>query len=236
VGGPSKPCDLPEEKAEPGLDWDRWLGPAPARPYNSVLSPRGVHGHFPNWRNYKEYSGGMMTDWGAHHFDIAQWGLGMDESGPVEIIPPDDAKAEKGVRYVYANGVPVIHASEYEPKKGVNGVVFLGENGLIEVNRGHLRSDPGDIIKQPIGEKDVHLYKSPGHQRDWLECIKTRKRPICDVEVGARSVTVCHLGNLAYWNHRKLKWDPKNWKFLEDEEANKWLDRERREGYQLPKV
>src|SRR5579859_6658123 len=151
VGGPSRPCDLPQEPLEPGLNWDMWLGPAPERPYNSVLSPRGVHKHFPDWRNYKEYSGGMMTDWGAHHFDIAQWGLGMDESGPSEIIPPDDAKAEKGVKYVYANGVPLIHASEYEPKKGVNGVVFLGENGLIEVNRGHLRSDPVEIIKQPIG-------------------------------------------------------------------------------------
>src|SRR5262249_42723839 len=162
-----------EEPLEPGLDWDRWLGPAPMRPYNSTLSPRRVmkkdkdgvehaepHGHFPNWRNYKEYSGGMMTDWGAHHFDIAQWGLGMDEAGRSEIIPPDDPKAEKGVRYIYANGVPVIHASEYEPKKGVNGVLFLGENGLIEVNRGHLRSDPVEIIKQPIGEKDVKLYKS----------------------------------------------------------------------------
>ena len=70
---------------EPGLDWNLWLGPAPMRPYNSVLSPRGVHGHFPNWRNYREYSGGGMTDWGAHHFDIAQWGLGMDESGPVAL-------------------------------------------------------------------------------------------------------------------------------------------------------
>src|ERR1043166_9070665 len=110
VGGPSRPCDLPGEKLEPGLDWDRWLGPAPKRPYNSVLSPRGIHNHFPNWRNYREYSGGMMTDWGAHHFDIAQWGLGMDESGPVEIIPPTDPKATKGVRYIYANGVEMIHA------------------------------------------------------------------------------------------------------------------------------
>jgi predicted dehydrogenase len=88
VGPPSRPCDLPEEPMEPGLNWDMWLGPAPSRPYNSVLSPRGVHTHFPDWRNYREFSGGMMTDWGAHHFDIAQWGLGMDESGPVEIIPP----------------------------------------------------------------------------------------------------------------------------------------------------
>ncbi len=77
----------PRRRLEEGLDWDRWLGPAPKRPYNSVLSPRGVHGHFPDWRNYREYSGGMMTDWGAHHFDIAQWGLGMDESGPVRDHP-----------------------------------------------------------------------------------------------------------------------------------------------------
>lgn len=236
VGAPSKPCDLPEEPMEAGLDWDLWLGAAPKRPYNSVLSPRGVHKHFPNWRNYREYSGGMMTDWGAHHFDIAQWGLGMDESGPVEIIPPDDPKAQKGVQYLYANGVPVIHADQYEPGKNVNGVAFIGTEGKVFVNRGYLASDPEGIIKQPIGEKDVHLYKSPGHQRDWLNCIRSRKRPICDVEVGARSVTVCHLGNLAYWNHRKLKWDPTKWQFVNDEEANKWLDRERRDPWQLPKV
>jgi predicted dehydrogenase len=237
VGGPSKPCDLPEEKAEPGLDWDRWLGPAPQRPYNSVLSPRGVHQHFPNWRNYREYSGGMMTDWGAHHFDIAQWGLGMDESGPVEIVPPEDPKAERGVRYVYANGVPVIHAEEYEKGKKVNGIAFIGSDGKIFVNRGYIASDPADLLKTPLGEKDVHLYKSPGHQRDWLACVRSRKRPICDVEVGARSVTVCHLGNIAYWTRKKIKWDPKAWKFVDpDAEVAKWFDRERRDPWQLPKV
>jgi predicted dehydrogenase len=237
VGSPSKPCDLPEEELEKGLDWDRWLGPAPKRPYNSVLSPRGVHGHFPNWRNYKEYSGGMMTDWGAHHFDIAQWGLGMDESGPVEIIPPDDPKASIGVRYVYANGVTVTHAHEYEKGKGVNGVAFIGTDGKVFVNRGTLTiSDPTDLLTEALGDKAVSLFKSPGHQKDWLNCIKSRKRPLCDVEVGARSVTVCHLGNLAYWNHRKLRWDPKEWRFVDDAEANKWLDRERRDPYQLPSV
>ena len=236
VGSSSKPCDLPEEKAEPGLDWDRWLGPAPKRPYNSVLSPRGVHNGFPNWRNYREYSGGMMTDWGAHHFDIAQWGLAMDESGPVEIIPPEDPKAERGVRYIYANGVEVIHGDQYEPGKKVNGVAFIGSDGKIFVNRGYLASDPVEIIKQPIGEKDVHLYKSPGQQRDWLDCIRSRKRSICDVEIGARSVTVCHLGNLAYWNHKKLRWDPSRWQFVNDTEADKWLDRARREPWQLPQV
>jgi predicted dehydrogenase len=194
-----------------------------------VLSPRGVHKGFPNWRAYREYSGGMMTDWGAHHFDIAQWGLGMDDSGPVEIIPPDDPKATRGLRYLYANGVEMIHG----PGGGVN---FVGTEGEITVNRGKLSSNPEGIIKEPLTEKDVRLYKSPGHQRDWLECIKTRKRPICDVEIGARSVTVCHLGNLAYWNHRKLRWDPKEWTFIGDAEANKWLDRERRDPWQLPTV
>jgi predicted dehydrogenase len=237
VGTSSKPCDLPEEKEEAGLDWDRWLGPAPKRPYNSILSPRGIHNFFPNWRNYREYSGGMMTDWGAHHFDIAQWGLGMDESGPVEIIPPTDPKAGHGVKYVYANGVPVIHAEEYEPGKKVNGVAFIGSTGKVFVNRGYLASDPVEISKEPIGEKDVHLYKSPGQQRDWLDCVKSRKRPICDVEIGARSVTVCHLGNIAYWTHKTIKWDPKAWKFVDpDSEVARWFDRERRDPYQLPKV
>jgi predicted dehydrogenase len=236
VGGPSKPCDLPAEKDEPGLDWDRWLGPAPKRPYNSVLSPRGVHTHFPNWRNYREYSGGMMTDWGAHHFDIAQWGLDMDNSGPVEIIPPDDPKADRGVRYLYSNGVEVVHANS-------GGVLFIGSDGEILVNRGKLearrgekKGKPEDVLGGPLTEKDVHLYKSPGHQRDWLNCVRSRKRPLCDVEIGARSVTVCHLGNLAYWHHKKLRWDPKKWEFVDGAGENKWLDRDRREGYQLPKV
>jgi predicted dehydrogenase len=237
VGGPSKPCDLKEEMEEPGLDWDRWLGPAPKRGYSSVLSPRGVHKGFPNWRLYREYSGGMMTDWGAHHFDIAQWGLGMDESGPVEVHPPEDPKAGKGIKYIYANGVPVIHGDEYEKGKKVNGVAFIGSDGKIFVTRGSISSDPAEIIKAPLGEKDVHLYKSPGHQRDWVQCIKTRQRPICDVEIGARSATVCHLGNIAYWTGQKIKWDPKEWKFIDaGAEVTRWLDRDRRDPWQLPKV
>lgn len=229
VGPPSRPCDLKEEEMEKGLDWDRWLGPAPKRGYSSVLSPRGVHTNFPDWRQYREYSGGMMTDWGAHHFDIAQWGLSMDESGPIEIIPPDNPKATTGLRYIYANGVEMVHGPG-------GGVQFIGTDGEITVNRGRLESKPGEIIKITLTDKDVNLYKSPGHQRDWLNCVRNRKRPIADVEIGARSVTVCHLGNLAYWNHKKLHWDPKNWRFVDDEAANKWLDRERRDPYQLPKV
>jgi predicted dehydrogenase len=227
IGGTSKPCDLPEEPMEPGLDWDRWLGPSPKRPYNSILSPRGVHTHFPDWRNYREYSGGMMTDWGAHHFDIAQWGLGMDESGPVEIIPPN-GKDVKHLTYIYANGTKMYHA----PLDGYPfGVVFVGANGKVCVDRGKFKTDPEAIGKEPIKASEIHLYDSKNHHYDWVDCIHTRKRPICDVEIGARSATVCHLGNLAYWNKRPLKWDPAKELFIGDAEANTWLDRKKRNPF-----
>ncbi|HLF93068.1 MAG TPA: Gfo/Idh/MocA family oxidoreductase [Planctomycetota bacterium] len=238
VGGPSKPCDLAEEPMEPGLDWDRWLGPAPKRPYNAILSPRGVHTHFPAWRNYREYSGGMMTDWGAHHFDITQAVLGMDQAGPVEIIPPEDPSKGVGVKYVYANGVEVIHG-----KSG--GVKIIGSEGEILVNRGKLESTPASLTQKYRGEKGLKAPSGPdeflparpvSHFKNWLDCIKTRQKPIADVEIGARSVTVCHLGNLAYWNKRKLKWDPEKWEFPGDAEANGWRTRERRDPWQLPQL
>jgi predicted dehydrogenase len=226
VGPPSVPCDLPEETMEPGLNWDLWLGPAPMRPYNSVLSPRGVHTHFPNWRNYREYSGGMMTDWGAHHFDIAQWGLGMDDSGPVEIIPPADPKATRGVRYLYANGVEMIHGDS-------GGVLFIGTEGKILVNRGKFEATPAALGEEPLPDNAIRLYKSYSHTKDFLDCMRSRKKPLCDVEIGCRSVTVCHLGNLAYWNNRHLRWDPVKEQFIGDEEANKWLDRPKRGSWRV---
>lgn len=222
VGAPSQWCDLPEETLEPGLDWNFWLGPSPVRPYHSVLSPRGIHDHYPHWRNYREYSGGMMTDWGAHHFDIAQWGLGMDHSGPVDIIPPEDPNAHSGVRFRYANGVEMVHDST------TRGVKFIGTSGSIYVDRGKFQADPEAIGREPLDALPVQLYASTNHLKDWLDCVRTRKLPICDVEIGCRSVTVCHLGNLAYWNHRRLKWDPKKERFIGDKEANTWLDRTKR--------
>ncbi len=229
VGGPSRWCDLPGEKMEPGLNWDLWLGPAPLRPYNSVLSPRGVHNHFPAWRDYREYAGGGHSDMGAHHYDIAQWCLGMDESGPIEIIPPRDPHATTGVKYIYANGVVMTHG-------GPSGCVFTGTAGKLHIDRGLLTSEPESIVKEPLGAKDVHLYKSPGHHRDWINCIRSRKRPVADVEIGARSVAIVILGNLAYWHHRKFHWDPKGWNFLDDPVASRWLDRDRREPWRLPEV
>jgi predicted dehydrogenase len=229
VAGPSTWCDLPAEEMEPGLEWDLWLGPAPKRPYNSVLSPRGVHKHFPAWRSYREYAGGGHADMGAHHYDIAQWCLGMDGSDPVEIIPPMDPHAEHGVIYRYANGVVMVHG-------GPSGCTFTGTEGTLRIDRGHLSSDPAEIVKKPLGEKEVHLEKSPGHHRNWLDCIKSRQRPVADVEIGARSVAITILGNLAYWNRRVLRWDPVKWEFVGDAEANTWLDRERRDPWKLPEV
>ncbi len=230
VGGPSKWCDLPEEKLEPGLDWDMWLGPAAQRPYNSALSARGgISKPWGQWRQYREYSGGGQTDIGAHHYDIAQWALGMDESGPVEINPPADPSTGTGVQYIYENGVEMFHG-------GPSGITFHGTNGTLRIDRGHLSSDPADATKEPLGEKEVHLYNSPGHHRDWLNAIRDRSRPVADVEIGARSATVCHLGNLAYWHGRSLKWDPKNWTFGDDKEANSWMDYERRDPWQLPNI
>ena len=136
-GDPGIPCDLPEEPMEPGLDWNRWVGPAPMRPYNSILSPRGIHDHFPDWRNYREFGGGMVTDWGAHHLDIAQWALGMDESGPVKAIPPKDRKAKRGAQLIYEDGVRVIHKNGF-------GVDMFGTEGRIQVNRGRFCFMRGD--------------------------------------------------------------------------------------------
>jgi predicted dehydrogenase len=242
IGGPGKACDLPEEAMEPGLNWDMWLGPAPMRPYNSVLSPRGVHTHFPNWRNYWEYGGGMVTDWGAHHFDIAQWGLGVDDSGPVEITPPSDAKATHGAKIRYADGTTIEHIKS-------DGVTFHGSDGMVFVSRGRFAftykgEDKGSVIgkdpKVPLGdvldavEKDfladpkVKLYRSKNHKEDFLNAMKTRQKPICDVAVGATTVTTCHLVNQAYYNHATIKWDPVKHEFTGGTGKPAWLTREYR--------
>jgi hypothetical protein len=141
----------------------------------------------------------------------------------VEIIPPEDPKATRGVRYIYANGVEMIHSDA----NGF-GTIFIGTEGKVMVNRGKFKAEPESIAEDPIPDNGVHLYKSNNHLQDFLNCVRSRKRPICDVEVGARSVTVCHLGNLAYWNHRRLQWDPAKERFIDDPEANYWIDRKKR--------
>jgi len=241
VGGPSRDCDLAEQPVPEGLDWNFWLGPAPLRGYHEILCPRGIptkpdssagnvpfYNHFPKWRDYKDYSGGGMTDFGAHHFDIAQWGLNMDHSGPVQIIPPNE-KEKTPLTYKYANGVIMYHG-------GANGVKFTGTDGWVEAGRNQFKTYPESIGKEPLGPNDVHLGGNESHAENWLNCLRNRKLPICDVEIGCRSVTVCHLGNLAWWNSRTLRWDPEKERFIGDDEANTWLDRPKRAPWSLPVV
>ena len=258
VGPSSKPCDLPAEDTPSGIEWDMWLGQSPERPYNDVLCRKETdpnkYPFNPGWRDYREFSGGYVTDWGAHHYDITQWALGMDHAGPAEILPPESPSDEYGAQIIYRGSpcgdeIVVTHKNvvyegeardprtrESRPMKQTNGILFIGEHGKIFVNRGIILSEPEGILKEPIHEDEIFYFKSPGHHQDWMDCIKTRKRPIADIEIGARSVTVCHLINLAYWHHRKLTWDPHRWEFPGDAEANAWRDRPRRGKYQLPEI
>lgn len=229
VGGPSEDgSHLPAQPTPEGLDWDLWLGPAPWRPYTFELAPDLKYEGWPNWRGYRDYSGGGMTDWGAHHFDIAQWGLGMDESGPVEIVPPDGG-ANARLTYKYANGVVMYHGGGPDNA----GITFVGDRGRVMVNRGYLDTDPKEIMAVPIGPNEVTLYRSRNHHENWLECLRSRNRPICDVDVGRHSIIVCHLGNIAYWLKRPLAWDPDAERFVNDDEANRLLTRAKRSPWRI---
>lgn len=217
VGGPPEDKPLEAQPVPDYLDWDMWVGPAMWRPYNNDLAPHISFDGFPNWRYHSYYGGGGMTDWGAHHFDIAQWGLGMDGTGPVEICPPD-GKDYPVLTYKYANGIPMT-------RDNANGVLFEGTEGKVEVNRGYLKTWPEGLKDQVIGADKLRLYESRNHYTDWLDAIRKRTKPICDIEIGASSVIVCHLGNIAYKLQRPLKWDPKREVFLGDDEANRLLSR-----------
>jgi predicted dehydrogenase len=214
----------------PELDYDFWLGPAPMRPYNSL------HVHY-NFRFFWDYSGGQMTNWGAHHLDIAQWGLGMDDSGPVSA--EGKARYNKDglyevpewyeVTYKYANGVTLVCGMS---QKG--GTTFEGDKGTVFVNRGKFETKPAELAKEPVKESDVHLSQSKNHHTNWLECIKSRKLPICDVEIGHRSATVCHLGNIALRAGRKVAWDPEKEVIVGDAEAARMVSRPYRSPWSLP--
>ena len=225
VGGPAANPPLPAQPVPDYLDWNMWLGPAQWRTYHSELSPHLSWDGFPHWRNNSRFGGGGMTDWGAHHFDIAQWGMGMDESGPVEIIPPD-GKDYKVLTYKYASGVTMT-------RDKANGVLFTGTKGEVETNRGHLRTVPENLKNKQLDPNEIHLYECRNHYTDWLDAVRKRSKPICDIETGCRSVSVCHLGNIAYRLGRPLKWNPKREVFVGDRGANRLLSRPMRSPWHL---
>lgn len=224
VGGPPVPYDQPTEPIPDGLDWEAWIGPAPMVGFNHALAPGKNDTFWPKWRNYREFGGGGVTDWGAHMFDIAQWGLGMDQSGPVEFLPAGADR--KFMTLMYANGVPVTH----EDFGRGQAVRFIGTEGSIDVSRSFLDTTPESLKSLTLKSTDTPLYRSTNHYQDWVDAIRTGKRPICDVETGHRSASVCNLINIAYELNRPLKWDPVAEVFIGDKEANTHLSRKARPG------
>lgn len=196
--GAAKP--VPED-----LDWDLYLGPAPWIPYDGNT---GAH----------RFDIGELN-WGQHHYDIVQWAAGADDTGPVEIFMEGDRSG-----YKYASGV-VVHGKPYpgEPVGNVGGACFVGSKGRIAVDREALVSDPPDIVREPLRPDEVHLYRSTSHAGNFLECVRTRKRPICDADIAHRAASALLLGGVAKQLNRTLKWDPNAERFIKDDEANRLL-------------
>jgi predicted dehydrogenase len=248
-------CDITEEQEVPeGLDWDTWMGQSKPHPFhNDIFTPRGYEGNaYPDgrpygWISYTPWSGGEMTGWGAHGLDIIQWGLGTEQSCPVEVWPELEGESgpivfqgqplkddswEEGrsltcpVHFKYADGTTV-HLDGQGP---AGGGLFVGEEGTILVSRGRFQTKMnGEDMKNvgdPKGSNDT-----TAHMNHWLDCIKSRELSRADVEVAHRSCTMCHLGNIARWVGRKLTWDPETETFGDDAEANSYISREAREPW-----
>lgn len=234
VGGPPKPYDLPKEPIPADLNWDRWLGPLKAdihfnndlNPPISLNPPEGEK-IWGAWRWYEEMGGGYTTDWGAHMFDIAQWAIGMDRRGPVEIIPAG-YKDTKYLTFTYDNGV-VMTEQPYD-EKGSKGCKFFGSDGWIEVSRGQYNASDQSLFPD---SKEALESRNVAHYVDFIESVRRRKDPIAPVEVGHSTCVTCTLGNIAYALGRPLKWNPDTETFVKDRQASKLLHREYREGYSL---
>ena len=239
VGAPPIPYNLPEEVLPADLNWDKWLGPLPASiHFNNELNPpisldppkdETIWGA---WRWYKEMGGGFTTDWGAHMFDIVQWGLGMDASGPVEISPVGDGS--EYMTFKYANGT--VMTSEPFDEQMTKGVKFIGENGWIEVSRGHYKASNPDWIPAASAEADDTPYETKiPHQINFVEAVQGRKDPIVPVEIGHRTCTMCTLGNIACELKRTVKWDPATETFVDDTDgaATALMHYQYREGWSL---
>jgi predicted dehydrogenase len=223
VGAPYKACDLPTQETPDTIDWDAWIGPAPYRGYHMDLACPLEDKRWGQWRDYKPFGGGMITDWGAHMFDIIQWALDQDHSGPTVFTPPS-RPAESGLNYTYNNGIKVTHTKWGD---GNNEIQFIGSEGRLEVSRSYLRTYPNEALADTLlKDSDTQrVYNSENHHEDWLDAIRNRTRPICDVEIGHRTASVCNIANIAYSLQRPLEWNLVREQFVDDPGANLMLDR-----------
>lgn len=234
IPGPNHPkTSVPDSDPPSALDYEMWLGPAPQRPYNA----NRVHYNF---RFFWDYSGGQMTNFGAHHIDIAQWGLGMDASGPIS--SEGEATYVEGrslcevtltcrVTHTYSSGIKMTVGQGQKDIR--DGITFIGDKGRIYVARGKIESTPAALLREPLGENNVQLYESDNHHENFLACIKSRELPVADIEIGHRTATVCHLGNIALRLGRKISWDPIQEQIVDDSESSHWLSRSYRAPWKL---
>ncbi len=223
VGDPPKPYDLPKVAVPEDLNWDLWLGPLPKNiHYNPelnppiTLDPKKDEEFWGGWRWYKEMGGGFTTDWGAHMFDIAQWGIGMDRNGPVEASPIGDGS--QYMKFKYANGVEMTSEPYGDGKP--KGVKFWGDKGWIEVAREYFEASDDSLyaVKQDSGN-NVRYEEQGSHYTNFVDSVFSRLEPNVPVEVGHSSCTVCTIGNIACDLGRTIKWDPINQKFVDDKDG-----------------
>jgi predicted dehydrogenase len=227
-GNPPGRCTLPAQSVPDGLDWDLWVGASPWRPYHVDLYEHGGR--------YIHFGGGGVTDWGQHFFDVAQWALDMDGSGPIEIHPPD-GKDRAFVTFRYGNGVEMILHMDKAGKRLSQGTDFLGTEGRIQTMAW---DDYVHFEPQGLG-RAYHAATRGGmsqglcnaHIQNFLDCVRSRQRPNADVEIGCRSVTVAHVANIVLWANRSLRWDPARERFVDDEAANRYLDVACREPWHI---
>lgn len=259
IGGFGPSPQIPVAPVPEGLDWDFWLGPAPKVPYRALPELREGYGggvplysncHY-SFRNWHEYSGGKLTDWGAHHVDIACWAIGADETGPSKITPLSYKLACE-----YKDGYPVVDdryniASEFNIRadmpndiemlitnEGDNGILFEGTDGRFFVNRGKIVGKPvEDLESNPLPEGAIEdVYGGPvaeNHTENFIDAMRSRKQPISDVWSHNRMLEICHLSNIAVRLGRELQWDPQKREIVGDKQANSFLSRESRKGFEI---
>ncbi len=244
--GASTEVDLPAEPVPNGLDWNLWLGPAPWHPFHHRFHQVGESRGVVPWSFCKDFGGGSLTSHTVHNLDVVHWALDLDEAGPLEILPPETGPYPD-LTYMYPGDMPVhvvrkrLDARKHILPKGWDeltsiqdfGAVFVGERGWIHVGRsGFLVSNPAGLVQDGPGPYNRFVALSR-HQRDWLQAIRTRRRPACDVAVGCQATIAAHLGCIATWTGKALRWDSAREQFLADDEANRMRQRAMRQPWRV---
>jgi hypothetical protein len=239
----------PDEPVPPGFNYDMWLGPAPMAPYSYArCRPYSKEG-WSIWYHISDYCMGFIGNWGIHHLDIAQWGHGTEDTGPVEIegkgVFPKEGLANCALTWQVENkfrdGVTLVHMNDstaakhplQTPRYKPTGIMFRGTEGWVYVTRSMIDAEPRSLLTSTIGPNEIHLEESSDHYRNFLDAVKQRKRAVCPIDVAVRSDTIAHLDNIAIKLRRKLRWDPVKEKFIGDEEANRMLKRPMRRPWHL---